>query len=105
MNLHIEKKEDRAIITLEKKHILGNEAGEIQNSIMDLIESGYKKIDIDLSKIDYVTSWGIGILIHGHTSCANRNVNFTLTGVGDKVLRILEKVKLDTIFLYEKKEE
>jgi len=101
MNLHIEKNEDRSTIVLEKKNILGNEAAEIQNTIMDLIDNGSKIINIDLSQIDYITSWGIGILIHGHTSCANRDVRFALSGVNDKVFRILEKVKLDTIFLFE----
>lgn len=98
MEVHIEKRQDKSVIVLDKNKILGTEAAEIQNTLMDLIQHGNKNISVDLSKVDYITSWGIGILIHAHTSCLNRNIDFQLTGVNADVLKILKKVKLDTIF-------
>ena len=98
MEVHIEKRQDKSVIVLDKNKILGTEAAVIQNTLMDLIQHGNKNISVDLSKVDYITSWGIGILIHAHTSCLNRNIDFQLTGVNADVLKILKKVKLDTIF-------
>ena len=98
MELHVERKENEAVIVLKKANIIGTEAVEIQNTVLDLIQQGNKTIVVDLSKVDYITSWGVGILIYAHTTCHNKNIEFFLNGVSEKVMDILKKVKLDKIF-------
>lgn len=98
MDLEIKKGADKTIIVLNKEKILGNEAVEFQNTILDQIEGGSKKLAIDLGKVNYITSWGVGILIYAHTTCKNRNVDFSLSQVNNSVLDILKKVKLHEIF-------
>jgi anti-sigma B factor antagonist len=102
-DIHIEQNEDKALIILDKNKLIGTEAAEIQNSVLDFIQKGIKRIGVDLAKVEYVTSWGIGILIHAFTTSTNRDVYFYLTGVNDKVLNILKKVRLDSIFHIEEK--
>jgi anti-anti-sigma factor len=53
---------------------------------------------VDLSKVDYITSYGIGMLIYAHTTCTKREINFYVVGVNEKVLEILKMVHLDKIF-------
>ncbi|MFO7525426.1 MAG: STAS domain-containing protein [Ignavibacteriaceae bacterium] len=98
MDMHLEHQQDKSTIYVDKNQLLGLEAAELQNNILDSIEKGSKDITIDMSKVDYVTSWGIGMLVHSFTTCTNRNINFSLTGVSDRVNSILSKVKLQTIF-------
>jgi anti-sigma B factor antagonist len=98
MEIQIKQESHETVLLLESESILGNEAVQIQNTVLDQIENGCKKIVIDLSKINYLTSWGAGILIYAHTTCQNRNVVFSLTGVNAMVMDIFKKVKLDKIF-------
>ena len=98
MDIQTEQHQDKSILILDKGTILGPEASQIQNMVLDFIQNGSKVIVVDLSKMDYITSWGIGTLIHALTTCTNRNVKFYLAGVNEKILNILKKVKLDKIF-------
>ncbi|MBL1214573.1 MAG: STAS domain-containing protein [Ignavibacteriae bacterium] len=98
MELKVEHLENKSILIIEKNFCVGSDASEIQNTILDLIENGSRNIFADLSKLDFITSWGIGTLVYAHTTCKNKDVNFSLTGVNEKILSILKKTKLDTIF-------
>jgi anti-sigma B factor antagonist len=98
MEMHVEKHQEKSIIKIDKNKILGTEAGVFQNLVLDSIEQGSKNITIDLTNVDYVTSWGIGILVHAYTTCINRNVSYRLIGVNENVVNILQKIRLDKFF-------
>ncbi len=98
MDIKIEQRGDKSVIILDKNLNVGSDAAKVQNTVLDLIQNGSSKIAADLSRLDYITSWGIGILIYAYTTCTNRNVEFSLIEVDDKVLSILKKVKVDKIF-------
>ena len=98
MDFHIEQKQDKSVIIFDTTKILGTEAAGIQNAVLDLIEKENKNIVVDLSKVDYITSYGIGMLIYAHTTCTKREINFYVVGVNEKVLEILKLVHLDKIF-------
>lgn len=98
MEIEINERNDSTIIKFNKDKLLGTEAAEFQNSVIEILEKGVKSIVIDLSSVIYLTSWAIGMLVHAFTTATNRNVKFSLTGVRDRVHEILSKVKLDTIF-------
>jgi anti-sigma B factor antagonist len=97
MYIHTEEHKGVSVIIPDKNKLLGIEAAEIQNTLLDLIEKGNRTIAVDLSGVDYLTSWGIGILIHASVTCTNRDISFFLFGVNEKVMNILRKVKLDTV--------
>jgi anti-anti-sigma factor len=98
MELTVNHLDDKAVIVLEKKNVLGNEGAEFQNTILDLIDDGNNSIEVDLSHVEYITSWGIGMLVHAHTTCVNKEIDFHLAKVHEKIMSILKKVKLDSIF-------
>ncbi len=97
MEFSLEKLDGKSIITLDKNISVGLDAAKIQNTIIDLLEEGSKTIVVDLSKLNYITSWGIGILIYAFSTCSNKNVDFYLTGVNERVLTILKRIKVDKI--------
>ena len=86
------------LIKFNKKQLLGTEGVEFQDYVLNTLDKGIHSIVIDLSNVEYVTSWAIGMLVHAFTTTTNRNANFELIGVTNKVKEILSKVKLDTIF-------
>ena len=98
MEINISDREDCTIIKFNKNSVLGTEGVIFQDSILNTLDKGVNSIVIDMSMVEYITSWGIGMLVHAFTTTINRNSNFTLSGVTKKVHEILSKVKLDTIF-------
>lgn len=98
MEITVDVQNDFATIKLNKKSILGDEGAAFQNKVLNILDSGVNKIQVDLSMVEYITSWGIGMLVHAFTTSTNRNATFVLTGVGKKVFEILSKVRLNSVF-------
>lgn len=103
MEININDLKDRTIIKFNKNKLLGTEAVEFQDSVLNTLDKGVNSIAIDLSTIEYVTSWAIGMLVHAYTTATNRKASFIIIGVTQKVREILSKVKLDTIFTIQDK--
>jgi len=98
MEINIIDREDGTVIKFNKNKLLGTEAVEFQDSVLNSLDKGVNSIVIDLSNVEYVTSWAIGMLVHAFTTSTNRSAQFSLVGVTQKVKDILSKVKLDKIF-------
>jgi anti-sigma B factor antagonist len=98
MEINISDQKDCTVIKFNKNSVLGTEGVVFQDSILNTLDKGVNSIVIDMTMVEYITSWGIGMLVHAFTTATNRNSQFTLSGVSTKVREILSKVKLDTIF-------
>ncbi len=98
MEININDRSGYTVIKFNKNKLLGTEAVEFQDSIQSTLDKGVHSIVVDLSTVEYVTSWAIGMLVHAFTTATNRNAQFSLTGVTNRVREILSKVKLDKIF-------
>lgn len=98
MEINISDLKDYTVIKFNKNSVLGTEGVVFQDSILNTLDKGVNSIVIDMSMVEYITSWGIGMLVHAFTTTTNRNSQFSLSGVSGKVQEILSKVKLDTIF-------
>ena len=90
-------KDKFAILKFEVDKITGYEAQEFQESLLNSLEKGFKLIIVDLSKIKFISSWGIGMLIHGLTTTRNRGGEFKIACAADSVLSVFEKVKIDKV--------
>ena len=98
MGVHAEYFPGKSIITIDNNHFIGTENKSFQNLVQDSITKGSKSISVDLSKVNYIASLGIESLIHAYTTCTNREIKFSIKGVGENVMKILHQVKLDTVF-------
>ena len=98
MKVHTKEYDDAVVISLTSEMMLGYEAQDFHDAISGSLEKNKKKIVIDLSNLKYISSWGIGILIHGYTAVNNLEGNFVLAAVPEIVNDALVKTKLDTIF-------
>ena len=90
-------KDESAILIFEVDQILGYEAEEFQNTLLNCLEGGIKLVIVDLSKVKFISSWGIGMLIHGLTTTSNRGFEFRIACLTENVLQVFKKVKIDTI--------
>lgn len=97
MKIEITETENGTIIKMVGKMMLGYSANEFHEAVLNSIEKNKKNIIVDLSEIETITSWGIGILMYGFTTTTNSEGTFKLVAVPDNIKNILKKVKLDEI--------
>jgi len=86
-----------SIIKFDVDQILGYEAQEFQEAVLNSFEQKANCIIVDLSSVKYISSWGIGMLIHGLATTRNRGGDFKLAGLADNVMQVFHKVKIDTV--------
>ena len=98
MEIRVEHSQGSSKIIVDKNQLIGIESEKFQQLVQDSIDKGSKKITIDLSKVEFISSWGIGLLVHAYTSCINRNINFNIEGVNAQVLNVLNQLKLTELF-------
>jgi len=82
-----------------KKNLVGkDETQELLAAIDEVAAKGTPKVVVDLGKISYVNSVGLGSLVRARASCANRQGWFRLARVGDRINAIFLVTKLVLIF-------
>jgi anti-sigma B factor antagonist len=54
---------------------------------------------LDFSDVPYLDSSGLGSLVNACTSCAKSGRRFALTGVNNRVRKVLEITKMERVFL------
>lgn len=93
-------REENGIVVIEPKGKImgGPESTELHDLLHDLIEKGRKSVVIDLSRVDWMNSTGLGLLISGLTTLRKAEGDLKLAKVTDKIQSLLTITKLVTIF-------
>ena len=74
------------------------ESGALRNSIAQLLKEGRKLIVLNLSRLDYLDSSGIGDLVHTYMSVIKRGGEMKVVGLTEKVEEILKITQLHQVF-------
>ena len=98
MEIYASDNQDNTIITIDNDKLIGVESEAFQSVVQSSIDKGCKNISIDLSKVEYISSWGIGLLVQAYTSCHNKNIGFSIQGVNSQVMNVLNQLKLTQLF-------
>lgn len=81
-------------------------APQLKQDIVEIAERGVKNLIVNLSKVEYLDSTGLGVLIGGLKRLREAEGNLVLVGPGMRILRIFEITGLDKIFdIYPTEEE
>jgi len=93
-------REDQGVVILEPKGKImgGPDATVLHDQLHELINQNKKKVVIDLSKVEWMNSTGLGILISGLTTLRNNGGELKLACVTDKIQSLLTITKLITVF-------
>ena len=87
-----------AIVSVEGKMVGGEDSDKMHAFIKDVLAEGHKKVVINLSKVPWADSRGVGMLIGAHTSIKNAGGSLVLTNIGDRIDSILTLTRLLLIF-------
>ena len=105
MKFSSEIKKEILIIRLEGDLIGENDGAAILAKATDAIQDNVLKCVIDISKLRYINSSGIGVLITILTKFRNKNGEVFLLNPSESVQKLLVITKLNAIFQIAKTEE
>ena len=90
---------DGVVILEPKGKIMGGpDATVLHDRLHELIDQKKLKVVIDLAKVDWMNSTGLGILIAGLTTLRDNQGELKLACVTDKIQSLLTITKLVTVF-------
>ena len=71
-------------------------ADKARQTILPLIEAGHE-VHLNLSKVDYMDSSGISVLIESHQRALEKNTKVVIKEVSKSVLKVIMMAKLEQI--------
>ena len=98
MKLTDYQQDDVVVLEPKGKIMGGPDASLLHDKLYEFIKQDKKKVIIDLSKVDWMNSTGLGILISGYTTLRNHDGQLRLVNVTAKIESLLVITKLASVF-------
>jgi len=97
---------DVTILDLSGKITIGEGSVQLREAVRGLLESGNKKVLLNLGDVSYVDSSGIGELVSSYTTTSNTGGQLKLLNLTKKIQDLLMITKLLTVFqVYDSEQE
>lgn len=98
--MNLTDREQNGVVIIEPKGKImgGPDASLLHDKLYEFIEQNKKKVIIDLSRVDWMNSTGLGILISGYTTLRNNDGELKLANVTEKIKSLLTITKLVSVF-------
>ena len=71
---------------------------DLGKTLKKLADQKTQRIMVDLSKVDYMDSSGVGVLISGLKMAQKNDAHFALINVAPRVLLVIEMTRLTQLF-------
>lgn len=98
MNYSMSERYNTVILTLKGNVMGGPSATTFHDDIKKLVEKDKTNVVADLSKVKFMNSSGLGILISSMTSLRNAGGDLKISGASDRIESLLMVTKLITVF-------
>ena len=89
---------DVTILDMDGKITIGEGSVALRTSIRRLLEEGKKKILLNLARVNYIDSSGIGELVYSYTAINKDGGELKLLNLTQKLQDLLTITKLLTVF-------
>ena len=98
MNLTQRTQQDVHIICPEGKITLGDGDQELGEAVRTLLEQGARKIIINLTKVSYLDSSGVGELVGCFTSIRTKGGELRICGMNARIFNLITMTSLHSVF-------
>ena len=98
MNYSVDELYNAVVIKLKGNIMGGPDGAKLHDTLHELKESGKKNVVVDLSKVKFMNSSGLGMLISGMTTMRNSGGDLRLANAADRIQSLLIITKLITVF-------
>jgi anti-anti-sigma factor len=98
---------DKDILILSADGGLNSQnAEQFVDELQNLVDAGAQKLIVDCTKLSYISSYGIGILIRLHKRLAEGGGEVKIAAVDSPIVKVLRLLRLDTVFeIYDNERE
>ena len=100
MSLAIEENvtEGIVILRLNGRLIVGQPVTDLRAKISELAGKGQANVVLDMTKVDYIDSTGLGGMVIGHTTLKKAGGALKLLNLNRRGMELLVLTKLNTVF-------
>jgi anti-sigma B factor antagonist len=98
MNIEVRKIGEIQILDWKGKITLGEETMAVRNKVREIVNSGGKKLVLNLADVPYIDSSGVGELVSTYTTVTNAGGQLKLLNLTKKIHELLAITKLLTVF-------
>ncbi len=85
------------VVTVAEERLDARTADGLKATMLNCIEGGETRIVLDLSKIDFVDSTGLGAIVLTRKAIGDSG-EIVMTGISDPVMRMFRLTRTDTLF-------
>ena len=98
--MKINHREENGVVIIEPKGKImgGPESTALHDLLHELIDQKKSQVIIDLGRVDWMNSTGLGLLISGLTTLRKADGELKLANVTEKIQSLLTITKLITVF-------
>lgn len=89
-------KDNHATVTIDGK-VYAHDAGILRDELLEAIDRGVTDISMDLSRLEYIDSSGLGVLVTVHKRTLDKNGKLVMNGVHGMAAEILKRTRLDKV--------
>lgn len=90
--------DDIAILSISGKLMGGNETKEVSEKVESLLSDGISKIVMDLAKVKWMNSTGLGALIESRRIITEKEGTLKLAAVAEKIKSLLIITQILNLF-------
>lgn len=97
-NITKEENEGVSVVSFNGRIVLGFESAAYRECVKSLLTDGGKKIVLNMSRVTYIDSSGLGMLVGLHVTARSQGAEMHLSNLGDKFQDVLQLTRLFTVF-------
>ncbi|UCD95456.1 MAG: STAS domain-containing protein [Candidatus Zixiibacteriota bacterium] len=98
MKIKDDFKDGVAVISLEGKVMGGDDATMFHGKIHEYVNNGFRKVVVDLAKVEWMNSVGMGMLISALTTMKSNDGQLRIANATDRIHSLLTITQLVRIF-------
>src|SRR5689334_17007036 len=98
LDIQQREREGVAILDLDGRITMGPESTNLREKIGSLVAAGQKNVVLNLKRVDYIDSTGLGALVMAATSLRKNGGSVKLVNLGRRAAELLVMTKLATVF-------
>ncbi len=99
MDLEVDSSEQsgRSVLTL-RGEIDVYTAPRLRQALIDLVENGARDILVDMRRVDFLDSTGLGVLVGGLKRVKSNEGSLEIVATSDRILKIFDITGLSKVF-------
>ena len=98
MQLNITEQDDIVTIAIEEERMDAHNSGDLKEQMLQLFDEGKCNLVIDLGKVRFIDSSGLGALVSGFKNASAREGSLKLCCLQPQVRSMFELTRLHRVF-------